>query len=366
MAWKVNKHRQRCNFDYLSMIKIMITLILFIAMVILGFEVGSRVKWSFFSLPSYAAETKMISPWRIVGFQEGDWKSIINEVLPVASYLNDYVEDESTGLILTVVNDIISADFTNPESFFSSQIAYFSSVPVNAEPEFMPDEDEIIVPEITDDELKSQWEDIIIPEGTKPLVGIYCTHSAESYVPSQGSDRMEGKNGGVYKVAERLQETLEKKYGIAAVLSDTIHDYPDWNKSYGNSLVTLEKMKKDYPSIQLFIDIHRDALVPKKNTTVEIGGIKASKIMFVVGSNKRLAHPNWEQNRDFAQNIADEMEKMYPGLLKGVRVQDGRYNQHVSPHAILLEVGGTENTLEEGKKSAEMFAAVINNLAKGR
>jgi len=360
MVWKIRRYRRWTNFDYMPMIKIIIVLVFFTAMLILGFETGSRVKWNFFSLPSFAAESNMLSPWRIVGFQEGDWKSILGEVLPVASYLPDYVEDESAGLIITAMKDITSADLTNPQSFFHSQIAYFNSVPVNAEPEFIPEE---IVPEPP--ALEQETEKVMIPDGTKPLVGIYCTHSAESYVPSQGMEKLEGKNGGVFIVASHLRDSLEHNYGIKVVLSDTIHDYPDWSKSYANSLATLEKMKKDYPSIQLFIDVHRDALTPKDTTTTEIDGIKASKIMFIVGSDTRLPHPNWKQNRDFAQKISNKMEKMYPGLLKGVRVQDGRYNQHVSTHAILLEMGGTENTLEETLRSAEMFAAVINNLVQG-
>ncbi|MEL7566663.1 MAG: stage II sporulation protein P [Dehalobacterium sp.] len=364
MVWKIRRYRRWCYFDYMPMVKITITLVLLMAMLILGFEVGSRVKWNFFSLPSYAAESNIISSWRIVGFREGDWKNILAEVLPVASYLPDYVEDESAGLIITAMKDITSADLTDPQSFFHSQIAYFNSVPVNAEPEFIPEEpEEIVVPESPDYE--QETENVIVPAGTKPLVGIYCTHSAESYVPSQGVEKLEGKNGGVFLVAEHLKDTLEHNYGIKAVLSDTIHDYPDWSKSYANSLATLEKMKKDYPSIQIFIDVHRDALTPKDTTTTEIDGTKASKIMFVVGSDTRLPHPNWKQNQDFVQKIANQMEKMYPGLLKGVRVQDGRYNQHVSPHAILLEMGGTENTLEETLQSAEMFAAVINNLVQG-
>lgn len=362
MTWKIRRYRRWCYFDYLPIIKIVITLVFFTAMLFLGFEAGSRVKGNFFSLPSYAAESNIISTWRIVGFREGDWKSILSEVLPVASYLPDYVEDESAGLIITAMKDITSADLTNPQSFFHSQIAYFDSVPVNAEPEFIPEEVTVVEPPAFEQETES----VIIPDGTKPLVGIYCTHSAESYVPSQGFDRLEGKNGGVFLVAEHLKDTLVNNYGIAVVLSDTIHDYPDWNKSYANSLATLEKMKKDYPSIQLFIDVHRDALTPKDTTTTEIDGTKASKIMFVVGSDTRLPHPDWRENQDFVEKIAGQMEKMYPGLLKGVRVQDGRYNQHISPHAILLEMGGTENTLEETKRSAEMFAAVVNNLVKGR
>lgn len=366
MAWKIRRYGRWRFFYYRPVMRIIFIIMFLAGMLFIGFEAGSRVKGNLFTLPSYAAESN-ISTWRFVGFQEGDWKSILEQVLPVASYLPNYVEDESTGLIISVMKNITTADLTDPQSFFQSQIAYFDARPVNAEPEFIPDEEAVeegavIEPPASEKETGN----ILIPEGSKPLVGIYCTHSAESYVPSQGVDKLEGKNGGVFLVAKQLKDTLEQKYGIGAVLSDTIHDYPDWSKSYANSLATLEKMKRNYPSIQLFIDVHRDALTPKDTTTTEINGQKVSKIMFIVGSDTRLPHPAWKQNRDFAQNIANKMEEMYPGLLKGVRVQDGRYNQHVSTHAILLEMGGTENTLDETKRSAELFAAVINNLVNKR
>ncbi len=173
---------------------------------------------------------------------------------------------------------------------------------------------------------------------------------------------MEGKNGGVFYAAQRLKETLENKYHIPTVQSDTIHDYPDWSKSYANSLITVQQMKKKYPSIQIFIDVHRDAQIPRQSTTIEINGVKMSKIMIIVGSNKRLTHPNRKQNLAFAQQIAQVMNQMYPGLLKEVRVQDGRYNQHVSSHAILIEIGATENSMEESEHSAELFAGVLNKI----
>lgn len=362
MTWKIRRYRRWHSFNNLPMIRNFMIILFFLVMLVLGFEAGSRIKWNIISLPSYAADSNIMSEWGLKGFEERNWKSVLAQVLPVASYVPDYVEDESTGLIITAMKDMTSADLSDPESYFQSQIAYFDSMPVNAEPEFIPEE--ITEPPVA--EQQRSTDKMLVTDGTKPLVGIYCTHNAECYLPSQGVEKLEGKNGGVYLVAQHLKETLESKYGIGTVLSDTIHDYPDWSKSYTNSLVTLEGMKKEHPSIQLFIDMHRDALTPKDTTTTEIDGVKVSKIMFIVGSDNRLPHPNWRKNRDFAQKIANEMEKSYPGLLKGVRVQDGRYNQHVSTHAILLEMGGTENTLEETKKSAEMFAAVVNNLVKGR
>ncbi|MGI6686248.1 MAG: stage II sporulation protein P [Bacillota bacterium] len=357
MSWKIRRYSRWHYFNFLPLVRMTVILVLLASMLFLGFEVGSRVDWNFFT-PSYAAETENMPTWRLVGFHEIDWKGILSKVLPVASYVPDYVEDETTGLIITAMKNITSADLTNPETFFQTQIAYFNAVPVNAEPEFIPEKESILEPPIMEQEV----EPIITRSGNKPLVGIYCTHNAECYVPSQGVEKLEGKNGGVFLVAERLKNTLETQYGIPTVLADTIHDYPDWSKSYTNSLVTLQKMKKDYPSIDIFIDVHRDATTPRDTTTTEIDGKKVSKIMFIVGSDTRLPHPAWKENRDFAQRIAHQMEKMYPGLLKGVRVQDGRYNQHISPHAILLEMGGTENSLEETLRSAEMFAEVLNSI----
>lgn len=357
MAWKICRSRRRTYFYDLKIIRIFVIAGILFGMLFLGFEAGSRVK---------AAETEKTSAWRLVGFQEGDWQKMISQVLPMASYMPDYVEDESAGIIITAMKDITASDLNNPVSFIKNQIAYFDARAVNAEPEFIPEPGSEAEPPAIEPDAKLEPDKGIIPDGTQPLVGIYCTHSAESYLPSQGAEKLEGKNGGVFMVASHLKETLEQEYGIKAVLSDTVHDYPDWSKSYANSLKTIENMKRNYPSIQLFIDVHRDANTPKDSTTVKIDGQKTSKIMLIVGSDHRLPHPAWKKNRDFAQNVAAQMEDLYPGLLKGVRIQDGRYNQHVSSRAILLEMGGTENTLEETKRSAEMFAGVINNMAKRR
>ncbi|MEG1500514.1 MAG: stage II sporulation protein P [Clostridiales bacterium] len=191
----------------------------------------------------------------------------------------------------------------------------------------------------------------------KPLVGIYCTHNAEGYLPTQGVAKEAGKNSGIFSVATELQKALAAE-GIGAVLCDTIHDYPDWNKSYVNSLVSMKKMKAENPSLQFFIDVHRDANVGKSNF-IEIDGKKAAKVLFIVGSEKRAKHPNWQQNLAFAQKIGNALESSYPGILRGVRVQSGRYNQHFSPHAILMEMGSAENAQEDVQYSANLLAKIL-------
>ena len=116
---------------------------------------------------------------------------------------------------------------------------------------------------------------------------------------------------------------------------------------------------QDNPSIRVLIDMHRDAGLTKKMTTCTVNGKCAARIMLVVGSNKRSNHPNWEVNKSFAEEIGKTMEEMYPGLLRAVKVQDGRYNQHVFTGAILVEMGSTENTIEEVKYSSVLLADVL-------
>lgn len=191
-----------------------------------------------------------------------------------------------------------------------------------------------------------------------PLVAIYSTHSAESYVPYCGRESESGGRGGVYVASSVVAETLANK-GIGTLVSDTIHDYPDWRKSYSNSLATASKLLADNPSVKIIIDMHRDGGVPKESTTVEIDGKNAAKIMLVVGSDQRYEHPKWKENYGFAKKIGDKMEEMYPGLLRTVKVQNGRYNQHISTHSILVEMGATENTIEEVEYSSVMLANVL-------
>lgn len=194
----------------------------------------------------------------------------------------------------------------------------------------------------------------------KPLVAIYTTHNSETYIPTDGKSKVEGKNGGVAKVAQKLAEELEKK-GVKTIRSTTIHDYPSFTKSYGKSLKTVQTMLSQNPSIQVVIDVHRDAGIPRKET-VKIDGQEMAKILLIVGSNARAEHPHWEKNKKFAENLVKKMDELYPGLSKGYRVQSGRYNQHLHPRAILIEVGSDKNSLEEAQRAVALFAQVLTEV----
>lgn len=198
----------------------------------------------------------------------------------------------------------------------------------------------------------------IRPAG-KPMVGIYHTHTAESFVPTSGvTHKPGGQRGDIVGVGETLTKRLEQ-HGVPTVQYKDINDYPSFMKAYGASEVTVKKMLAENPSLQMIFDIHRDA-DKKINSTATINGVSAARITIVVATGQQdLTQPHWQENHAFAKLIDAKLNQHYPGLSKGIQLVDWRYNQHLHPRALLLEVGCQENSKEEADRSIEMFGDVI-------
>lgn len=194
----------------------------------------------------------------------------------------------------------------------------------------------------------------------KMSVLIYCTHTSESY---DGKADENGR-GQVLSTAHHLADTLTSQYRIGAVVSDTVHDSPDWYQSYTNSKATAAELLSQYPDADLVIDLHRDSGVSKENSTVSVEGKNAATLLFVVGSDVTLQHPNWEQNWETAKALGAAVDGVNSSLLRGIRVQKGRYNQHLSTNCVLLEVGTDLNTAAEAEYSVELVAKAIADYLK--
>ena len=76
--------------------------------------------------------------------------------------------------------------------------------------------------------------------------------------------------------------------------------------------------------------------------------------------------PDWPQNLALAQAMTDEMNALAPGIAKAVKVKSGRFNQHVSTGALLIEVGNNRNTLKEALAACPVIAAGIAAAHEGR
>jgi stage II sporulation protein P len=227
-------------------------------------------------------------------------------------------------------------------------------------------EEDFYLPEL--EEGLEEW--ITIPEDEyppvqingAPMVLIYTTHNAESYKPTQGVSKVEGKNGGIAAVSSMFAKVLESKHYIKTIYSDVIHDYPDFTKSYFNSMQTVKRFLQEYPQIQVVLDIHRDAgLNTRGDTLVKINGKECAKVMIVVGTE----HQHYKQNLAFAEKLARKADELYPGLIKDVRLfKDRRYNQNLHTRALLLEFGSDLNKEAEAVESAKLMADVVASVLK--
>jgi stage II sporulation protein P len=192
-------------------------------------------------------------------------------------------------------------------------------------------------------------------DAPKPQAVIYCTHTSEEYADQT---RKNGVAGGVLQAARELAEQLESA-GIGVLLLENIFDSPNWNYAYGNSLAAIELVKKEYPDIELFIDIHRDARIVGLNTKMASAGISYARMLLVIGSDANLPHPHWQSNQEFANQLNDTIDDMVPGIMREPKIYSGRYNQHIGKQAILVEIGSQTNTIEEAKNSAGLLAEGI-------
>jgi stage II sporulation protein P len=195
------------------------------------------------------------------------------------------------------------------------------------------------------------------------LVGLYCTHARESYLPALAGARDPedahtlDSSRNMLRVAEELARTLSQEYGIGVVMSRRVHDRAGKLGAYVRSQETVRALLREYPDVRFLFDIHRDS--PGRQVTVAtVGGRPAARIMIVLGSPYQVG-PNWARNRELADRVAGLMEQRYPGLLRKVLVADARYNQHLLPGTLLFEIGGVENTLEEVLYSVHLLADVL-------
>lgn len=211
--------------------------------------------------------------------------------------------------------------------------------------------------------------------GDGPHILIIHSHSSESYTATDKNyylptdpDRTEDINYNVVRIGTEIVNTL-KVNGIEAVHDTSLHDYPSYNGSYKSSLASVEEYLKKYPSINIVLDIHRDAMVQADGTKLklvaDVENKKAAQIMLLTGSNQGgLNHPDWRENLKFAMKLQRVINNMYPGLARPVSFTKERYNTHTTYGSIIIEVGTTGNTLEEALVSGQMIGNAVAKFIK--
>jgi len=192
-----------------------------------------------------------------------------------------------------------------------------------------------------------------------PEILLFHTHTTESYLPVSGKDHSRNIKGDITLVGEHLQKILEEKYGIKTLHNEKIHDSYPFRDSYKRSNITVSNYLKENPSLKVILDIHRDA-TPGVEQVCTIKNQKTAKILLVVGSDRMgLTHPHWHKNLKFANKLTEAMNLYYPGLSNGIVTSNARYNQHLSEHALIVEIGDQHTNLAEANYAVELFAEVL-------
>ena len=204
-------------------------------------------------------------------------------------------------------------------------------------------------------------------EGVQVL--IMHTHGTEAYTQSpghayvaSGEYRTTDSSANMLRVGQEICDILNDR-GISAVHSRTLNDYPAYNGSYNRALKDIQAHIQQYPTIQLVIDVHRDAIATGNTyykTAAEVDGQQTAQLMFVTGTDAGgLTHDHWQDNLAFQAQLHDRLNSAYPGIMRPMSIRASRFNQHIRKGSMLVEVGACGNTLEEALAAAQIFANTL-------
>ena len=205
--------------------------------------------------------------------------------------------------------------------------------------------------------------------GTEPTVLILHTHSTESYTRN-GEDYEEtsawrtlDERYNMLSIGSRVAEILTEN-GIPTLQDRQLHDYPSYNGSYVDARETIRTYLEEYPSIQLVLDLHRDASgegSSQMRPRVPLDAGSCAQLMVVLGTN----HKRYEDNLSLGLKLQAQLERQVPGITRPLQLRAQRFNQDLSPGALLIEVGAAGNTHAEALLAAQELANAILFLARG-
>lgn len=239
-----------------------------------------------------------------------------------------------------------------------------SSLDIRYDGDYRPDLEQLLL-EPLDWNLRSE----------EPTVLILHTHTTESYTRSDGEAYTESsayrtldEGYNMLSIGDRVAELLEAG-GVKVIHDRTLHDYPSYNGSYMDAREAMERCLEQYPTVQLVLDLHRDAAEDgdgQMDTSAQVGGRESAQLMLVVGTDEGgLEHPEWQENLSLALKLMAVLEQENEGICRPLGLRTERFNQDLSPGALLIEVGAAGNTHPEALTAAQALAEAILLLADG-
>lgn len=210
------------------------------------------------------------------------------------------------------------------------------------------------------EEIEEEFKDVDLDTDiiNEPLIYIYNTHQTEGY----NYEKLDHTVKPTVQFASYILKDYLNDYSIESVVeTSSIKKYLDehnlqYNYSYEASRYYLKNIKDKYPSIEYFIDLHRDSSKINK-TLYEKDKVRYARILFVVG----MKHSNSASNLEFVTELNNMLNDKYKGISRGIyKREDARFNQDMSNRCILIELGGVDNTLEEINNSLGVVSKILS------
>ena len=212
--------------------------------------------------------------------------------------------------------------------------------------------------------------DMTLPqEGDGPQILIYHTHSQEAFADSVPGD----VNTGIVGVGEWLTKILTEQYGYRVLHNTGQYDVETRDNAYSRALPAVEQILAENPSIQVIIDLHRDEVAEETKLVTDIQGRPTARFMFFNGLSRTrktgdidyLANENQEANLAFSFQMQLKAAEYYPGLTRRIYLKGYRYNMHLRPRTLLVELGAQNNTVEEAINACDPLAHILDMVLKG-
>lgn len=187
--------------------------------------------------------------------------------------------------------------------------------------------------------------------------------------PESDELRTQDSRYSVIRIGDEIAQILQDA-GIDVLHDTEPNDYPNYNGAYERMRQTIEGYLAAYPTIQMVLDLHRDAAEDAGGVPVALtaypDGEACAELMLVVGTDEGgLPHPDWQENLANALKLQALLNRSAPGLCRDLDLRTERFNQHETPGSLLVEVGASGNTLAEALRSARILGNALVTLIRG-
>jgi stage II sporulation protein P len=326
-------------------------------------------------LRNYPAESMMY----IIGTENKHFRQVIpNGVEPpnfVSVTVEMFTDIQSERLTTLLLDEIPGFKTFDTKIIVAGEGTNYSNLPIESSPpmDVLLKERELSKENLQELEKTEQSTEHKHEEPSKSTEGkkvafIYHTHSRESFLPylkgEDNPDNAHDSKVNIMLVGKKLGEQLEQK-GIGAEVNttDVVKELEskglDYRSSYKMTREILQTSTNQNRNLTFFFDLHRDSQ-RRAITTTEINGNDYARLFFIIGTE----YTNYEKNLQFAKGLNTLLEKKYPGISRGIFEKNksqgnGVYNQDLSTHSIIIEVGGVDNTMEEMYRTTDALAEVI-------